>query len=507
MKTQLLKRLSACLPASMALLTWMIFSVSIANAQIIYTDVEPDLKFTQSTAGSNAYNLDLNKDSITDVILTANQTTTSGGGPRPRPTITRRVLAATASGSNLFMVKVSPLVPNGLALNARVDSTSEVWASATAGLLRQSNSSTGKWVDTTDRFLAIRIYVAGNWHYGWVRLSVVVTTSNISFTVRDYAYNSIPNQSILAGETSCIAPTLTLNASGPLSFCKGESVQLNAVTNFAYLHHWFKNGNKILGVDSTLYNATATGAYYVIAGNSCGNAISSVDSVFVFAEDKSVTVSGKSFTANAVNASYQWIDCSTKQAVSGATAKTFSPSIEGSYAVVITENGCSDTSLCYTFCNVIDTSVTVSGATLTANAAGATYQWINCFWREPVIGATAKTFSPKFSGTYAVIVKVNNNCNDTSSCYNITATGIESEIFAPAITLYPNPAKSHVTLDLGDNNKRVEVELMDMNGKVVYTNIASSQQIEIDTKEFGKGVYFLRVQAENYLVTKKLLIE
>jgi len=80
-------------------------------------------------------------------------------------------------------------------------------------------------------------------------------------------------------------------------------------------------------------------------------------------------------------------------------------------------------------------------------------------------------------------------------------------IFDLVITLYPNPAKIHVTIDLGLNNKLVEIEIIDMNGKMVCAKTASSQQIEIDTKEFVEGVYIVRLRAENYLVTKKLIIE
>ncbi len=43
---------------------------------------------------------------------------------------------------------------------------------------------------------------------------------------------------------------------------------------------------------------------------------------------------------------YQWIDCSTGSAIAGATAQTFAPTINGSYAVVVSNGTCSDTSAC-----------------------------------------------------------------------------------------------------------------------------------------------------------------
>ncbi len=47
-------------------------------------------------------------------------------------------------------------------------------------------------------------------------------------------------------------------------------------------------------------------------------------------------------------ASYQWIDCSTNQIIVDSTNQTFSVNWSGDFAVVVTENGCSDTSNCIT---------------------------------------------------------------------------------------------------------------------------------------------------------------
>lgn len=56
--------------------------------------------------------------------------------------------------------------------------------------------------------------------------------------------------------------------------------------------------------------------------------------------------SGEIFTASTGADSYQWINCSTQTPVAGATASTFTAGIAGQYAVVVTENNCSDTSAC-----------------------------------------------------------------------------------------------------------------------------------------------------------------
>jgi len=65
----------------------------------------------------------------------------------------------------------------------------------------------GDWWGNTDRYLAIRFPVGGDWYYGWVRVSVQSLSPGISFTIRDHAYNSVPGAGIFAGETQCDIPT------------------------------------------------------------------------------------------------------------------------------------------------------------------------------------------------------------------------------------------------------------------------------------------------------------
>ena len=44
---------------------------------------------------------------------------------------------------------------------------------------------------------------------------------------------------------------------------------------------------------------------------------------------------------------YQWINCATNQAIMGANAQTFAPTMNGNYAVIVTSaSGCTDTSDC-----------------------------------------------------------------------------------------------------------------------------------------------------------------
>jgi len=50
-----------------------------------------------------------------------------------------------------------------------------------------------------------------------------------------------------------------------------------------------------------------------------------------------------------VGATYQWINCFDNSEILGATNQSYSPTMNGNYAVIITVNGCSSTSDCVAF--------------------------------------------------------------------------------------------------------------------------------------------------------------
>lgn len=63
--------------------------------------------------------------------------------------------------------------------------------------------------------------------------------------------------------------------------------------------------------------------------------------------DITVTQNGNTLTSNATGVSYQWIYCDSNFApIPGATSASYSAAADGSYAVVVSQNGCSDTSAC-----------------------------------------------------------------------------------------------------------------------------------------------------------------
>ncbi|MCF8373333.1 MAG: T9SS type A sorting domain-containing protein [Bacteroidales bacterium] len=69
--------------------------------------------------------------------------------------------------------------------------------------------------------------------------------------------------------------------------------------------------------------------------------------------DISVSQNANTLLASSPGAAYQWIDCANgNTAITGEISQSFTSTVNGSFAVIVTENGCTDTSACYTISNI-----------------------------------------------------------------------------------------------------------------------------------------------------------
>jgi hypothetical protein len=79
--------------------------------------------------------------------------------------------------------------------------------------LESSNALYGPWLGQQDRYLGLAFYVKGQLHYGWARMSVASTFYYGVARILGYAYETIPNKSIVAGDEGNATEVSTAPAS------------------------------------------------------------------------------------------------------------------------------------------------------------------------------------------------------------------------------------------------------------------------------------------------------
>lgn len=69
----------------------------------------------------------------------------------------------------------------------------------------------------------------------------------------------------------------------------------------------------------------------------------------LIAVDNTITQTASDLSSNDASGSYQWYDCDTNSAISGATNQTYIPTASGNYAVAVSNGSCTEQSICTAF--------------------------------------------------------------------------------------------------------------------------------------------------------------
>lgn len=275
-----------------------------------------------------------------------------------------------------------------------------------------------------------------------------------------------------------------LNANGDYAWAKvlptsgfgyGNAIAVNANSEVYITGGFMGNGDFDPGAGTTTLTAVGNMDVFILNLDSAGGFMN------VWQMGSSTTDRGESIFVDATSSIY--------------TTGTFGDSADfdpGAGTLTLTSMGNFDSFVQKIGNCLLNTGVTVSGNTLSANQPGASYQWMDCNLFAPVSGANGQSFTPTASGNYAVIVS-QGTCADTSTCTTVTITQTDDALAAAAIQVYPNPATE--TLNIQSQEVIESITLTNLLGAVVQMETTD----RFSVAALPQGVYVLRIQTASGL--------
>jgi len=190
--------------------------------------------------------------------------------------------------------------------------------------------SSGTYYDTLQSIngcdSVIKIILAVNQAYNVSNPQIVCSGQSYTFnghtytasgTYRDTLYTIHGCDSIIWTDLT-ILPIITAN--NPQSICIGGSYTIGTNT----------------------YTSPGTYKDTLQSFHGCDSIVTTVLTVGTPVLNTAVSLDNTTLTAAENNATYQWIDCDSNTPITGATAKNYTASINGNYAVILTSTQCTD---------------------------------------------------------------------------------------------------------------------------------------------------------------------
>jgi len=407
--------------------------------------------------------------------------------------ITNTVSAFTIAG-NTYNATSGNLVRWG----ATSYTTIPLYQAVVSGGEPTANNATVTYVSATDLHLACGS--SGNGSLTAAQIPDI--TADIDGELRGSITTRGADQS-----TSTVTVALSVVGQNSLA-CNGQStgsatVAASGSSNYTY--SWVPSGGSAAtatGLAAGVYTVTAAD----LAGCSATQTLQITQPAAItttLGPVSNVTCNGLTDGSVTVNASggtgalsYSWMPV-------GGNASTATGLGAGTYTLLLNDaNNCTATrTVAVTQPAPVDASVTQNGIVLTANANGATYEWINCGSNIPVPLQTAQSLTVTINGSYKVKVTIG-GCSATSTCVAITTVGIDETSALEGVMAYPNPGTGLYTLHVpGNANLRV----MNVIGEMVMQKELQPGDTQLDLRQQSIGVYYIQLTTGGRTSTLKLI--
>jgi PKD repeat protein len=145
-------------------------------------------------------------------------------------------------------------------------------------------------------------------------------------------------------------------------------------------------------------------------------------------------------------------------------------------------------------------SYTIEGGT-----PGYTFEWSN--------GATTQNLDNLPAGEYSLTVTDDNGCVESFGPFTVGVSSSSfNELIVDRFEVYPNPVSDrlNVSIELPNNNKPIEIEIVDAGSRNVYREVHAPTSIlnkQISVSDLAAGSYFLRVSSDGQQAVKLFIVK
>ena len=245
-------------------------------------------------------------------------------------------------------------------------------------------------------------------------------------------------------------------------------------------------------IDGNTYTENTSATFMLTSSNGCDSLVTLDLTIVSVIETTDVQEACGEFT---------WIDGNTYIENNNTASQTLQ-SVGGCDSIV---------TLDLTIIPLPSNVVFVSGETITADAFASAYQWYDCATGLPIAGATSQSYTATETGSYQVLIDIN-GCVNESICetVEVSTSDLVENFVDFNFSVFPNPSNGVFTIAVeGINNTQIELFVMDVSGKVVYTQSISSSSskliVPMNISNAEKGVYFVRINGGKS-ITRKVIV-
>ncbi|WP_276132214.1 T9SS type A sorting domain-containing protein [Polluticoccus soli] len=141
------------------------------------------------------------------------------------------------------------------------------------------------------------------------------------------------------------------------------------------------------------------------------------------------------------------------------------------------------------------------GSAITTSQNNVAQQWCDSVFIVSGLPAPNNAVDP--------VLTNNKTCNNVKITYWLA--NVNEVIGGNGLLMYPNPANGKMTIKYVFANTDASVQVVDVAGKVVYAkdlgkNLSGMQEHALDLHNLNPGMYFLRLQTNDQIVTDKFFV-